>query len=210
MRNAANNQIERSLKGKSDGMKNFFTNVIEISKELCTLKLNNGDTAVDCTMGNGNDTEFLCHLVGDKGKVYAFDIQEEAVINTSKKLEKLNFLERAELILDGHQNIDKYIKQSVKLVIFNLGYLPRGNHEITTKKETTLQAVQKCLDILEPNGIILLVIYPGHENGKIEKEALERFTSGLKQKEYNVANICFTNQINNPPELICIEKVCPR
>lgn len=191
-------------------MRNIFTNVIDISKRVCQSKLSNGDTAVDCTMGNGNDTAFLCSLVGENGKIYAFDIQEDAVINTRKKLQELKFLERAELILDGHQNIDNYIKEHVKLVIFNLGYLPKGNHEITTKKETTLEAVQKCLDILKPNGIILLIIYTGHENGKTEKEALEGFTSKLNQKEYNVAKIFFTNQINNPPELICIEKTYPK
>lgn len=190
--------------------KNTFINAIEISKTICQIKLTNGDTAVDCTMGNGNDTAFLCSLVGEKGKVYAFDIQEIALINTRNKLQELNFLERAEIILDSHQNIGKYIKEKVKLVIFNLGYLPKGDHEITTKKETTIEAVQKCLDILEPNGIILLVIYTGHENGKLEKEALESYTSALSQKDYNVANVCFANQINNPPELICIEKVCPR
>jgi len=199
--------IERS---ELDGMKNIFINVVEISKRICKLKLNNGDIAVDCTMGNGNDTAFLCQLVGDNGKVYAFDIQEGAVINTRKKLQALDFFERAEIILDGHQNVEKYVKENVRLVIFNLGYLPKGNHEITTKKESTIEAVQKCLHILEPNGIILLIIYTGHENGKMEKAALESFTSKLSQKEYNVANICFANQINNPPELICIEKVCPK
>ncbi|MDR3543945.1 MAG: class I SAM-dependent methyltransferase [Desulfosporosinus sp.] len=188
-------------------MMNTFINAIEISKTICKLKLRNGDIAVDCTMGNGHDTAFLCQLVGEKGKIYAFDVQESAIINTKKKLQELNLLERAELILDDHQNIDKYIKENVKLVIFNLGYLPGGNHEITTKKETTLEALQKCLELLEPNGIILCVIYPGHENGKLEKEALGSLTSKLSQKDYNVVNICFTNQINNPPELLCIEKV---
>ncbi len=191
-------------------MKNIFKNAIEISKGICKSKLKNGDIAVDCTMGNGNDTAFLCSLVGEKGKVYAFDIQEEALINTSKRLEALNFLERTKLICDGHQNIDKYLMGNVKLVIFNLGYLPKGNHEITTTKETTIEAVQKCLGMLEPNAVILIIIYTGHENGKIEKEALESFSSTLNQKEYNVAKISFTNQINNPPELICIEKVCPK
>lgn len=189
-------------------MQNIFSNVLEISKKICQLKLNHGDTALDCTMGNGNDTAFLCSLVGEKGKVYAFDIQEDAVENTSKRLRELNFLGRAELILDGHQNIDQHIKdRKVKLVIFNLGYLPRGNHEITTKAETTIEAVQKCLAVLEPNGIILLVIYPGHENGKKEKETLRIFTAGLNQKEFNVVSICLKNQVNYPPELICIEKV---
>ena len=191
-------------------MKNMFINAVEISKGICKSKLSNGDIAVDCTMGNGNDTAFLCNLVGEKGKVYAFDIQEEAVINTNKRLQDLNLLERAELILDGHQDIDRYIKEKVKLVIFNLGYLPKGNHEITTKQETTLEAVRKCLGILQTNGIILLIEYPGHENGKIEKQALESFTSTLNQKEYNVAKLCFVNQINNPPELLCIEKVCTK
>lgn len=188
-------------------MKNLFINAVEISKKICELKLKDGDTAVDCTMGNGNDTAFLCSLVGESGKVYAFDIQESAFINTRKKLMELNLLERAELILDGHQNIDKYVNENVKLIIFNLGYLPKGNHEITTKKETTIEAVKKCLNILELNGIILLVVYYGHENGKGEKAALEDFTSGLNQKEYNVVKISFANQINNPPQLICIERV---
>lgn len=191
----------------SDRIKNIFNNVIEISKRICKLKLQNGDIAVDCTMGNGNDTAFLCQLVGDKGKVYAFDIQEQALASTSKKLVALNYLDRARLILDGHQNIDKYVTEHVRLIIFNLGYLPKGNHEITTTKESTLEAVQKCLQLLEPNGIILLIVYPGHENGRIEKEALDSFTVKLNQKEYNVAKISLVNQINNPPELICIEKV---
>jgi len=191
-------------------MKNSFINAVEISKGICHSKLSIGDTAVDCTMGNGNDTAFLCSLVGEKGKVYGFDIQEEAILNTRKRLEELNVLERSVLILDGHETIDKYIKETVKVVIFNLGYLPKGNHKITTKKETTLEAVQKCLGLLEPNGIILLIIYPGHENGKLEKEALESFASTLNQKDYNVVKISFQNQINYPPELICIEKVCPK
>lgn len=192
----------------SDIMKNIFINAMEISKKICSLKLTDGDIAVDCTMGNGNDTAYLCGLVGEKGKVYAFDIQEDALLNTEKKLKELNYISRAELIFDGHENADKYIKEKVKLVIFNLGYLPKGNHEITTKKDTTIEAVKKCIELLEPNGIILLVIYSGHENGKAEKEGLEGFAAELNQKQYNVVKICFTNQINCPPELLCIEKRC--
>lgn len=188
-------------------MKNIFINAMEISKKICESKLAEGDIAIDCTMGNGNDTAYLCSLVGEKGKVYAFDIQEDAVVNTEKNLRELNLLNRAELIFDGHENIDKYIKEKVKLAIFNLGYLPKGNHEITTKSDTTIEAVKKCIELLQPNGIILLVIYYGHESGKAEKEDIENFTVELNQKEYNVVKISFTNQVNCPPELICIEKV---
>lgn len=190
--------------------KNIFSNVLEVSKRICKLKLKSGDIAVDCTMGNGNDTAFLCHLVGEKGRVYAFDIQEDALKNTTKKLKALNYMERAKLILDGHQRIDHYVKENISLALFNLGYLPGGNHELTTKQDTTIEAVQKCLDILGLNGIILLVVYPGHENGRLEKTALENYTSQLNQKEYNVVSFSYTNQINYPPALICIEKVCPK
>lgn len=188
-------------------MKNIFKNAVEISRKICEAKLKSGDIAVDCTMGNGNDTAFLCSLVGDEGKVYAFDIQEGALSSTKERLKQLNFQDRAVLILDGHENIDKYLKDKVKLIVFNLGYLPKGNHYITTKKETTIEALEKCLGLLIIGGTIILVIYPGHEKGKEEKEALEDFTSKLNQKEFNVVKLCFTNQINNPPELICIERV---
>ncbi|KLU64939.1 cobalt-precorrin-6Y C(15)-methyltransferase [Desulfosporosinus acididurans] len=188
----------------------MFKNVVELAKQICQLKLRQGDKAADCTMGNGNDTAFLCGLVGEEGKVYAFDIQEEAIINTREKLGQLKLQDRAVLIRDGHETIDSYIKEPIRLFMFNLGYLPKGDHEITTKKDTTLQAVQKCLDLLEPDGLILLVIYPGHERGKEEKEALAAFAATLNQKTFNVAHIRLTNQVNDPPELLCIEKVLPR
>jgi 16S rRNA C1402 N4-methylase RsmH len=37
---------------------------------------------IDATMGNGNDTLKLCKKVADKGKVYAFDIQQCAIAPT--------------------------------------------------------------------------------------------------------------------------------
>lgn len=187
-------------------MEEIFKNAVEISRRICKLKLKSGDRAVDCTMGNGNDTAFLCNLVGEGGRVYAFDIQEAALINTRKRLEESNLLDRAQLICDGHQNMDKYVKEDVKLVIFNLGYLPRGDHNITTKPETTIEALRKSLRLLKDGGMVLLVIYYGHEGGREEKDAIESYTSTLDQKVYNVVKISFTNQVNNPPELICIEK----
>lgn len=187
-------------------IKNFFTNSMNIAKEICKIKVKNGDIVVDATMGNGNDTLFLAELVGNEGKVYSFDIQNIALENTEKRLKEMNMENRVKVILDGHENLDKYIQGKIKLVIFNLGYLPNACHEVTTKSETTLLAIKKSLNILEKHGIVILVIYHGHEEGKREKKAIEEFTSCLNQKEFNVAKLSFTNQINNPPELICIEK----
>ena len=39
-------------------------------------------------MGKGNDTLFLCELAGEKGKVLAFDIQQEALDVTKEITEK--------------------------------------------------------------------------------------------------------------------------
>ncbi len=188
-------------------MKNMFVNAFGISKQICQAKVNRGDIVVDATMGNGNDTAFLCELVGENGKVYAFDIQENAVTKTEERLKSLKIEGRAELIQSGHENMDRYVKEKVKLIIYNLGYLPRGDHEITTNSNTTIESIKIGLDLLEIGGLILLVVYPGHESGRQEKLAIEEYSKGLDQKEFSVVNINFTNQVNDPPEIICIEKL---
>ncbi|EGO88483.1 methyltransferase [Clostridium botulinum C] len=186
--------------------KNFLTNSMNLAKEIAIKKLQEGDMAVDATMGNGNDTVFLAELVGDSGTVYSFDVQKEAIDNTRKKIIDNKIKTNIQLIHDGHENIDKYINKDVKLVMFNLGYLPKAEHKITTKSDTTLIAIKKSLNLIHKNGVVLVVIYHGHENGKLEKVAVEEFASTLNQKEYNVMKLKFINQVNNPPILIAIEK----
>lgn len=186
--------------------KNYLTNAMNLGKELCIKKVKHGDVVVDATMGNGNDTLFLAKLVGDNGKVYAFDIQKQAIENTRKRLKEEGVLENAELIEDGHENMDKYISEEVDLIMFNLGYLPKGEHNITTKAGTTLEAIKKSLKLLKKNGILILIIYHGHKNGKEEKISIENYAKDLNQKEYNVIDLSFINEINNPPILMAIEK----
>ena len=78
------------------------------------------DICVDMTLGNGNDTLFLSSLAK---KVIGFDIAIEA-INNSK--EKLKDVDNVILINDNHINVNSYVKEKVKLFIFNLGYLPHS------------------------------------------------------------------------------------
>ena len=53
---------------------------------------------------------------------------------------------RAELILDGHEHMARYAgAKTVDLICFNFGYLPGGNHEIATRAETSVQAVEAGL-----------------------------------------------------------------
>ncbi|MFZ5965802.1 MAG: class I SAM-dependent methyltransferase [Bacillota bacterium] len=184
----------------------YLTKATDIAQSIMTHIIKKGNTSVDATMGNGNDTLFLANLVGDDGKVYAFDIQSLAVHNTEKLLLEHNMAHRAALIEDGHENMDKYIKESIDAAMFNLGYLPKGDRNIITRSETTIMALKKCLDLLKQNGIITLCVYYGHEGGLKEKEQLSMFLETLDQKQYDVLEMKFMNQKNNPPNLIVIEK----
>ncbi|MGO1368783.1 MAG: class I SAM-dependent methyltransferase [Senegalia sp. (in: firmicutes)] len=189
-------------------MKNrFLKNSRLISHQLIDLKLKEGMIAVDATVGNGNDTLLLAKKVGDCGKVYGFDIQDIAIKNTLKTLKDNNLNNRVKLIKDSHENILKYINEKLDLVIFNLGYLPKGDHSIITKAKSTLKAIESVLSYLNENGILIIVSYYGHLGGEEEKEELENYLEKLDQKKFTVLKMNFLNQINSPPILFCIEKI---
>lgn len=183
----------------------YINKVTEVNKIYLEDIISEGDVAIDATMGNGYDTVYLAKKVAPSGKVYAFDVQEEALKSTSKKISKEGLV-NVELILDGHENMDKYVKEQVSCIVFNLGYLPRAKHQIITKADTTISAIKKGLELLKPNGVMSIAIYSGHEGGMEEKEAVYEFTRNLDQNYFNVLCTKFINQINNPPELLLIEK----
>ena len=183
-----------------------LTKITDINKLYLEKVINKGDIVVDATMGNGYDTKYLAEKVGEEGFVYSFDIQETALKSTKKRLDKENLSDRVKLILDGHENLDAYVKEEVACVVFNLGYLPRAKHIIITKPDTTLEAIKKSLKLLKPNGIISIAAYIGHEGGLEEKNYICEYLNSLDQSEFNVLHMQFTNQINNPPQLILVEK----
>lgn len=176
---------------------------IELSHDFLSQVLDKNSIAIDATMGNGNDTVFLSHLAK---KVYAFDVQEQALIKTKEKLEQLN-IKNVQLILDGHQTIDKYVDGPIRAAIFNLGYLPSADKTIITKPDTTLEAIGKILDRLEVGGRISIMIYYGHEGGDKEKDAVLNFVKELDQQHFTVMLYQPLNQINAPPFLVMIEKL---
>lgn len=185
---------------------NKLYSVLELSRNIIECYIKEGMIVVDCTMGNGNDTLLLSKKVGDRGSVTSFDIQKLALDNTLLKLQQKQLSNRVNLILDGHENIDKYIDGKVDFIIYNLGYLPKGDKSITTNFKTTIKSVEKSLNIINENGIILLIVYPGHENGLLEKEKLDEYFNTIDQKKYNILKSEFINQVNNPPILYSIEK----
>lgn len=181
--------------------------VIQYAQTLLELAVADGDIAVDATAGNGHDTLFLANLVGDTGFVYAFDIQKDAVDATLHRLLDNALEHRAIVLRDGHENIAKYVNKPVAGAIFNLGYLPGGNHDVVTKPNTTIQALESLLQLLKVGGMIVLVVYHGHEGGKQERDEVIRFVSELPQKYIHVLRYEFINQKNDPPFIIALEKV---
>ncbi|WP_425448672.1 class I SAM-dependent methyltransferase [Dethiothermospora halolimnae] len=184
----------------------YFIKATEIAKHIIDLKVKEGDVVVDGTVGNGYDTLYLASKVGKCGKVYGFDVQQKAIDNTRDRLVENKLLNRVKLIKDGHEKMFDYIKEKVDLLIFNLGYLPKGDHSIITKPDTTISAIKQGLSLLNNNGILLVVLYYGHEGGEDEKKEVLKFLSNIDQKEFNVLKFNFINQKNKPPILLGVEK----
>ena len=180
---------------------------LEMARLLVSAILAEGDIAVDATAGNGRDTVFLARLVGASGKVWAFDIQGQALANTASLLELENLNNRVTLVESGHEKLAHYVVDNLGAVMFNLGYLPGGDHSIITRPSTTLIALEMALKKIRPGGMVTLVIYSGHAGGKTEEDALLHYASNLDQSEFMVLHYRMLNQVNDPPSLLVIEKL---
>ena len=165
-----------------------------------------GDTVVDATMGNGKDTLFLCDLVGPSGHVYAFDVQAEAVERTGERVKEAGYESRATLLLAGHETMAEHVREPVQAVMFNLGWLPGAEHIVTTKTDTTIKAVRTALDLIAPGGIVSVCVYPGHEEGTRELEALREYVSQLSVRTFNALHHSFVNASLQTPQLFLIQR----
>lgn len=132
------------------------------------------DTIIDATAGNGNDTLLLARLASF---VFGFDIQKEALDNTKSLLEESG-IENFKLILDSHENILNYVS-SFKGVVFNLGYLPKGDKKITTKSSTTVKTLKNLTAQMKKDNFIIMTCYRGHEEGLIEANEVLDFVKSL-------------------------------
>lgn len=180
--------------------------VLPFAKRLISQTVLPGEMVVDATAGNGNDTLFLAEHVGEKGHVYAFDIQQQALDSTANRLDHL--MDRTTLILDSHANVDQYVQAPIGGAMFNLGYLPRSEDlSVITKPDSTIEAIHKLLGLLKKDGLMTIAVYDGHEGGAQERDALLAYVKGLYQTEVHVIKYQLVNQPNNPPFLLAIEKL---
>ena len=174
--------------------------------ELVEPALYPGAVAVDATMGNGQDTLWLCDQVGGEGRVYAFDVQPEAVARTRERLEAADVLERATLLCEGHEHMAERVPERADVVMFNLGWLPGAARGVTTRVSTTLLAAEAALGVLKPEGLLTICVYPGHEEGARELEALLSWAKGLDARRYDALHKAYLNAENDPPQLIAVKR----
>lgn len=159
-----------------------MTVFMQMAKEYLQQNANAKGQYVDFTMGRGKDTLFLCGLA-PLGRVLAFDIQAEALSDTDVLL-KQHLVNNATLILDSHENFENYVSGLIDGGMFNLGFLPGGSRNLTTRRESTLFAVTRALERLKSKGRLSITIYPGHFEGEAEGEMLLKLAARLDKGKF--------------------------
>ena len=175
----------------------YVSDVSILSHNIIKEYVKNKNVAIDATLGNGYDCDFLSSCFK---KVYAFEIQKEAC---EKYIDKNN---NVIIINESHHKIDKFINEEVDCVCYNLGYLPGGNKEITTLAETSLKSIQLSLNLLSKNGIISIAIYRGHNEGMEEKNCIIKYLKTLPKNSFGVMIHECINRSEKSPLLIIVEK----
>lgn len=178
-----------------------------MSQLLLRRTVRSGDVVVDATCGRGDDTLFLARLVGEEGQVWAFDIQEEALAAARELLDGEECLTRVRLVSAGHERLAEYVREPVRAVVFNLGFLPGAGRGIVTRPHTTLSALKQAADLLLPGGIVAISIYTGHPGGMEEGEAVEEWAAGLPHRSFNVWKSRQLNRSETAPYLVLVEKI---
>ena len=176
------------------------------AEELLRQAVGPGARVIDGTMGNGYDTLWLAELVGEAGRVYAFDIQREAVERTRARLDEAGLLPRATLFHAGHERIAELVPEPVDAAVFNLGWLPGADKALRTRADTTLMAVNAALEKLKEGGLLTVCAYPGHEEGRVERDMLLEWARALPSAQYDAMLRAYLNQPNDPPALFAVKK----
>lgn len=105
-------------------------------------------------------------------------------------------------------NMRHYVQdESVSCMVFNFGYLPGGDHNLSTKKETSVEAIYEGLRLLKKGGMMSLCIYSGGDSGFEERDAILGELRKLDGKQYLVIVSEYYNRPNHPPIPVLIIKL---
>ena len=181
-------------------------NALGLSHKFIAEHVVPGARCIDATAGRGRDTLFLAGLVGKEGEVLAFDVQPEAIESTGRLLAE-NGIQNAHVFLDSHEHLDRYAApESVDAIMFNLGWLPSGDHAIFSHGATSSVAISKGLELLKPGGVMSVCIYYGKETGYEERDTLLAFLKTVDPTRFTVVLNDFLNRKGEPPIAVFLWK----
>lgn len=179
---------------------------VEWAHGVLASKLRPGSWAVDATAGNGHDTLFLAEQVGPHGRVFAFDVQQEALDTTRRRLVEHHIPnDVCQLFLKSHAHMSEALPREafarIDAVMFNLGFRPGCDKRLTTQPPSTLAALSAATTLLSPGGVLTLVAYPGHEAGQSESEQVAAWMGELPADQFEVQGIRAANRAHPAPHL---------
>ena len=187
-----------------------YVSLVEKAQQILAEVIQEGDMAIDATVGNGHDVLFLAKAVGSTGHVLGLDIQADAIENTRTRLQQEHVQCRVELLMQNHAHLDRCLpetmKHRIKAVMFNLGYLPGGDKRVITRRESTVQALDAVLSHLVPGGVISIIAYRGHSGGQEESRAVSDWSSRLDNTNYTVQFINAQAESEKAPFLIVVQR----
>jgi hypothetical protein len=161
-----------------------------------------GDIAIDATVGNGHDTLFLATHIGEKGQVFGFDIQQQAILSTQSKIENELKYDNIALFNTSHSQMADHIPHTyhgnIKAIMFNCGYLPGSDKSVMTQASSTLTALHIASRLLIKEGIITIMAYPGHSGGDKETEEIKKWCGQLDSTQFIVNQINSSEKITAP------------
>lgn len=187
-------------------MENILRNTARLAMSLVSEYVRPGDTVIDATCGNGHDTLALALMTGEEGKVYGFDVSGLAIQATMRLLQENDVAAEIELVYNGHEDMDLHVEEEVSAIVFNLGYLPGEDKNKTTRVDTSMTALKKGLGMIKVDGIISVVMYPGHEEGRRERDAILSWSEGLDKGKYHAVHIDMVNQPESAPEILLVTR----
>lgn len=190
----------------------FWANHLVCAHRLWKEHLKCRANAIDATCGRGGDLIALADLLllpPYFNQIIVYDIQKRALKIAQmrakmrfspRQMDRIIWLERCHSML-GEAEADL----PISLIVYNLGYLPGGNRELTSCAVTTIQSLKQAAQILQPSGAISIMCYPGHFEGGIETTVVREFAKQLNAENWEVSEYSYAGK-PLAPTLIWLKK----
>lgn len=166
-----------------------------LNETITALDLKNGDTVVDCTLGDGGYARELASRIGDNGLLIAVDL-DEANVETFNQLKIPN----AKAITENFRNIDGIIKKfglkQVGKIVADLGFssrqldtVPGLSFQKDSPLDMRMSLVQEltAADIVNSYSVEKLVdIFEKYGEERRARRIAEAIVQGRKKKKIAV------------------------